>query len=109
MKKMTGILLFLITIFVFGQQNVDTPNKHALIIGNGNYTAITRLNNPVNDANDMETALKDLGFNVEKVLNGNLMQMENAVMNLRRRLSTSRNSYGFFFYAGHGVQSNGEN
>ena len=33
-----------------------TQQKYALVIGNGNYTGISRLNNPVNDANDMETA-----------------------------------------------------
>jgi tetratricopeptide (TPR) repeat protein len=50
-----------------------------------------------------------LGFTVEKIMNGNLEQMENAVSNLKRKLGGSSNSYGFFFYAGHGVQANGEN
>jgi len=104
MKK---ALLFLLVLSVcpalFAQQ------KHALVIGNANYTGISSLRNPVNDANDMETALRGLGFTVEKVLNGNLIQMETAIQNLKRRLDGSRNSYGFFFYAGHGVQSNGEN
>jgi tetratricopeptide (TPR) repeat protein len=98
-----GIALFAATA---GAQN---QQKYALVIGNGNYTGISKLNNPVNDAGDMETVLKGLGFTVEKVLNGNLDQMEKAIMDLSRRLSGSRNSYGFFFYAGHGVQSNGEN
>jgi hypothetical protein len=57
----------------------------------------------------METALRELGFTVDKVLNGNLEQMEDAVLNFTRRLSASRDTYGFFFYAGHGVQSSGEN
>ncbi|MCL2719954.1 MAG: SUMF1/EgtB/PvdO family nonheme iron enzyme [Treponema sp.] len=83
--------------------------KFALVIGNSNYTGISKLNNPVNDANDMEKALNELGFTVEKVLNGSLEQMENAILNLERRLGAARNSYGFFFYAGHGVQANGEN
>ncbi|MDR0501734.1 MAG: caspase family protein [Treponema sp.] len=77
-------------------QNVSAPQKYALVIGNGNYTGISRLNNPVNDANDMEAVLKGLGFIVEKVLNGNLDQMENAASNLIRRLGASRNVYGFF-------------
>ena len=104
MKKALFFLLILTTAAtLFAQQ------KHALVIGNSNYTGISRLNNPVNDANDMETALRALGFTVEKVLNGSLEQMETAVLNLKRRLGGSRNSYGFVFYAGHGVQSNGEN
>ena len=100
---------FLLSISAWGQQNVSAPLKYALVIGNGNYSNITRLNNPVNDANDMTDTLQSLGFTVEKVLNGNLDQMENAVTRLKNRLSASRNTYGFFFYAGHGVQSNGEN
>jgi len=86
-----------------------SQQKVALVIGNSNYTGISKLNNPVNDANDMEAALKTLGFTVDKVLNGNLDQMLTAVENFRRQLSSFRNTYGFFFYAGHGVQSNGEN
>ena len=104
MKK--ALLLFVVLLIapvLFAQQ------KYALVIGNANYTGISRLNNPINDANGMETALRNLGFTVEKVLDGNLEQMERAVQNLSRRLGASRNSYGFFFYAGHGVQANGEN
>jgi len=46
---------------------------------------------------------------VDKVLDGNLEQMEAAITRLKNRLSVSKNSYGFFFYAGHGVQSGGVN
>jgi hypothetical protein len=53
--------------------------------------------------------LQGLGFTVDKVLDGNLDQIETAVIRLKNRLSVTRNSYGFFFYAGHGVQSNGVN
>ena len=87
----------------------DAQYKYALVIGNGNYTGISRLNNPVNDANDMEAALRELGFSVEKVLDGSLTEMENAVMILKNKLSAARDSYGFLFYAGHGVQSGGVN
>jgi len=104
MKKIVIFLsIFLISSTLWAQQ------KFALVIGNNNYNGITPLKNPVNDANDMEAALKNLGFSVEKILDGNLEQMETGVNNLKRRLGSSRNTYGFFFYAGHGVQANGEN
>jgi len=83
--------------------------KYALVIGNGNYTSISRLRNSVNDANDMADALQSLGFIVDKVLDGDLNQMEAAVSRFRNRLSVSNNAYGFFFYAGHGVQASGIN
>jgi hypothetical protein len=103
-KKIALLLvLFLSVPLLYSQQ------KFALVIGNGNYTGISRLSNPVNDANDMEAALQELGFTVDKVLDGSLTEIENAVMILKNRLSMSSDSYGFLFYAGHGVQSNGVN
>jgi hypothetical protein len=95
------ILVFCLT--AYGQQ------KYALVIGNGNYTSLGRLRNPVNDAEDMAVVLNDLGFSVDIVLDGDLEKIENAVMRLKNRLSAARNSYGFLFFAGHGVQSGGAN
>ena len=102
-KAVVFLLVLLMGSGLWAQQ------KYALVIGNGAYTTITKLNNPVNDANDISATLEGLGFNVDKILNGSLEQMENAITRLKNRLSVSRDSYGFFFYAGHGVQSNGEN
>jgi hypothetical protein len=89
--------------------DAGTQAKYALVIGNGNYTALSKLRNPVNDAEDVAAALSELGFNVDKVLDGDLNTMESAIINLKYRLANSKNTYGFFFYAGHGVQSNGVN
>jgi hypothetical protein len=83
--------------------------KYALVIGNGAYASVAKLNNPVNDASDIKAALESLGFTVDMVVDGGLDQMESAAVRLRSRLSAERNSYGFFFYAGHAVQSAGEN
>ena len=105
MKKIAVFitLTFILAAALFAQQ------KFALVIGNGNYTSIGKLNNPVNDANDVSAVLQGLGFNVDKVLDASLDQMESSIMRLKNRLSVSKNSYGFLFYAGHGVQSGGEN
>jgi hypothetical protein len=102
--------LLLAALFLFlGGTAAYAQQKYALVIGNGAYTGITALRNPENDAADMKTALEELGWNVGLVRNGSLDQMEGAVGRLKNRLSVNRESYGFFFYAGHGVQSNGEN
>ena len=103
MKKLLAALFLFASVLAFGQQ------KHALVIGNSNYKGIPNLRNPVSDAKDMEAALKSLGFAVDVVLDGDLDQMERAVLNFQRRLGTSGNAYGFFYYAGHGMQSRGEN
>ena len=104
-------LVFVLTLLaaaLFAQQT-QASQKFALVIGNGNYSGLSKLANPVNDAEDVAAALQKLGFTVDKLLNGSLEQMESAVTRLRNRLSAAEDSYGFFFYAGHGVQSGGEN
>jgi len=107
MKKIAVfiIMMFFLAMGVFSQQ------KFALVIGNGAYTGsgMSKLANPVNDANDVSAALQGLGFTVDKILDANLDQMESAIVRLKNRLSVSNSSYGFFFYAGHGVQSGGVN
>jgi tetratricopeptide (TPR) repeat protein len=109
MKKTFSIIFIFIAAFSHAQQKIAQTQKFALVIGNGNYANTAKLNNPVNDANDMAAALQGLGFTVDKVVNGTQEQMVNAVMELKKRLGASKKSYGFLFYAGHGIQSNGEN
>ena len=48
---------------------VEQPQKFALVIGNGAYTNLTHLANPVNDANDIAAVLEHLGFTVDKIIN----------------------------------------
>ena len=106
-KKLLIIALIFIPFALFAQNN--EASKYALVIGNSNYARLSKLANPGNDAVDVSTALKSMGFTVDIVLNGQLDQMEEAITRLRNRLSVSKNSYGLFFYAGHGVQSAGDN
>ena len=112
-KCLCALFLFCFGLVLFAQQTEQAPEqsvqKFALVIGNSAYTNLTPLSNPVNDASDIALVLEHLGFTVDKVLNGTLEQMEDAVMRLKDRLNAAENGYGFFFYAGHGVQSGGEN
>jgi formylglycine-generating enzyme required for sulfatase activity len=104
MKKLALLLFAAVSL-----AGLSAQQKYALVIGNGAYTSVTRLNNPVNDANDVSAALRSLGFQVDLVLNGSLDQMENGTIRLKNRLSADAGAYGFFFYAGHGIQSGGQN
>jgi hypothetical protein len=104
MKK--AVLVFLILLALVP---VTAQQKYALVIGNGAYESISRLSNPVNDANDIKAALEGMGFQVDLLTNATLGRMEDAAVQLKNRLRNSPGSYGFFFYAGHGVQSRGQN
>jgi hypothetical protein len=82
--------------------------RTALVIGNGAYGAEGTLTNPPNDAVDIATALKALGFDEVRLLqNVNQQQMEDAINQFARQLR--QGGVGVFYYAGHGSQSGGEN
>ncbi len=85
--------------------------RYALVIGNANYKGdpnILPLRNPVNDARDMRKTLQDVGFEVIYRENAaSREEMMDAVQAFRDKLHPG--SVGVFYYAGHGVQVNGEN
>lgn len=78
----------------------------ALVIGNSAYQE-DPLANPVNDANDVAQALQELGFKVTLIQDKDLRGMEDAIEDFSRELR--QGGVGVFYYAGHGVQVNGEN
>ena len=67
-----SILLFAAVAGTAFAQNADQSNRYALVIGNANYDDLGRLKNPVNDATDMASALRSLGFNVDLLLDAEL-------------------------------------
>jgi hypothetical protein len=65
------------------------------------------LRNPANDARDMATMLRKLGFVVLSHENATKHTMEMAILEFGRRLAGG--GVGFFYYAGHGLQVRGHN
>lgn len=100
-------IAFLFSSLILLTANVYAQNRVALVIGNGDYLSFTRLDNPTNDANDMAKTLDYIGFDVIKVLNASHEEMEDALEQFESKLTP--NSMSVIFYAGHGVQSKGEN
>ncbi|MBP8131828.1 MAG: caspase family protein [Candidatus Hydrogenedentes bacterium] len=78
----------------------------ALVIGNSAYAA-SPLRNPVNDANAMAEALRACGFEVTVKTDCDLETMEKAVTAFGERIRGA--GAALFYYAGHGMQVNGEN
>jgi len=97
------------SLLLFSQDLSQTTERIALVIGNGDYEGMAKLANPVNDAEDLGDTLISLGFDVEVLTDGTLYGMEESILRFRDKLSRYPDSVGFFFYAGHGVQSGGEN
>jgi Caspase domain len=79
----------------------------ALVIGNAAYSAASTLANPVNDANDIAEKLRDFGFSVIEKSNCTRKEMDRAVKDFKATLAA--NDVALFFFAGHGMQIEGEN
>ena len=95
---------------LFGSSAAFAENRVALVIGQSAYKAVTPLPNPANDARAMAAMLADAGFEVQSA--SDLSQND-----LRAKLSEfaatvaarGKDTTSLVFYAGHGVQVDGEN
>lgn len=90
-------------------ENLVAPagRRVALVIGNSSYRYMPALPNPRNDAADVESALKGLGF--ETVLATDLDRSGmNAAMEKFSRLVPGAN-VAVVYYSGHGMQFEGKN
>lgn len=87
------------------------PVRIALVIGNSDYATITALRNPTGDARLIQRTLRDqLGFEVIYAENAKKADMERAIAKFGERLAeVGSDAVAIFYYAGHGVQSGGEN
>jgi hypothetical protein len=79
----------------------------ALVIGNGDYPTAGKLKNPTNDAQDLSAKLRTGGFDVTTVLNAQVAEMSKALKAFRA--AAKDGDVALFFFAGHGVQIEGEN
>jgi uncharacterized caspase-like protein len=112
------LLLISLTSSTFSQKDLRTANGYkqsngyvgvALLIGNSDYQFATKLNSPVNNANDLAKVLKELGFKILPVrANATLAEMETAIAEFERELAANT-GVGVFYYSGHGIQSKGLN
>ena len=82
-------------------------DRIALVIGNSRYPLIGTLKNPEHDARDIAAALRELNFKVTIKLNVDQEELEAAISQFGKRIK--KDSLGLFYYAGHGVQVNGNN
>jgi uncharacterized caspase-like protein len=92
------------------QRNRVVERRVALVIGNGAYQNANRLANAANDAGDVAVALRVLGFELvggRAHVDENADQMKRLIVDFGEMLSGG--GVGLFYYAGHGVQSQGHN
>lgn len=92
---------------ITGVKPVEEQIKVALVIGNESYTKSAKLENPINDANGIDSALTKIGFKVIKVLNADYSAMRKGLSEFSKQAKDA--DVALFYYAGHGLQVDGEN
>ena len=79
----------------------------ALVIGNSAYVSAAKLDNPINDAEDMAATLERLGFAVLKGTDLSKAGMDAIIRQFAEAMGGAK--AGLLFYAGHGLQVGGQN
>ncbi|MGA7805899.1 caspase family protein [Bradyrhizobium sp.] len=106
---------FFRTAFIAGAMFAGMPaafaeNRLALVIGESAYRAVTPLPNPANDAKAMAKLLSDAGFEVTSAADLSQKDMNQKIGDFAARIaSKGSDTVALVFYAGHGVQIDGEN
>lgn len=107
-NTVTSIIRILCVTMVFTSLSYEaSAKKVALIIGNDNYSGLTQLQNAQTDARGMDKTLRRLGFDTVLALNAGLRDIGKALGKFEKKLNNA--DVGLVFYAGHGIQANGEN
>jgi len=100
-KPFIVILIVLLISF-----SLSAASRYALVIGNGSYDG-AYLRNPVNDANAMASALRELDFTVIQKTDLTKKQMLDVIWDFEKKFTAD--DICLFYYSGHGVQVNGIN
>lgn len=91
-------------------QAAQAESRVALVIGNSAYQVNKPLNNPVNDAQAVSQMLNQAGFEVVMAFDLTRDIMKQTVEEFAARvLEKGNNTVAMVYYAGHGIQADGEN
>ncbi len=97
-------------VVLFGAQAALAENRLALVIGQSAYRSVPVLPNPANDAKAVSQFLTDAGFEVSTASDLSQDQMREQVGEFASRVAAKGpDTVALIFYAGHGLQIDGEN
>src|SRR5262245_27988673 len=100
----------LVTLALTATAAPAAENRIALVIGNSAYETVTALPNPANDAQAMADMLTAAGFDVISAPNLAQSEMRQAISNFADIVAgKGPDTVALLFYAGHGLQVDGEN
>ena len=95
---------------LLGAHSASAESRLALVIGQSAYKSVPALPNPINDAKAVSRMLTDSGFEVSIASDLSQSQIRDALSEFAGKVaSKGGDSIALVFYAGHGVQIDGEN
>ena len=83
----------------------NLPGAWPWVVGNGDYSSLTPLQNAVKDAQDVAGALEDVGFSVTTMKDLKRMELGWALTEFLDRVGPG--DVALFYFAGHGVEVDG--
>src|SRR5215210_5543796 len=107
-RILRAIAITTVSLLMVG--NALAENRIALVIGNSEYQNVARLINPVNDANAVTKVLEAADFEVQTLTDLTRLDMGRALSQFANKVGAKgKDSVALVFYAGHGLQIEGEN
>src|ERR1700688_3324522 len=95
---------------LWGTQAAVAENRIALVIGQSNYRAVVALPNPANDAKAVSQLLGEAGFEVLGAADLSQSEMREKISDFAAQVAAKGpDTVALVFYAGHGLQIDGEN
>ncbi len=91
----------------YTQIDAEKKTGLALVLANNDYQNSTNLAMAISDGEEIVTALKEVGFDIEIGFNLNKADMLDAIIAFADKLP--QYEYAMVYYSGHGVQFGGEN
>lgn len=108
MLRFATLILLLLAWPALASERVAVETERvALVIGMSRYTHIVTLDNTVNDARLIAKTLDDIGFEVTLVTDAGYQDLRRAMDSFAFRSETA--DLALIYFAGHGVEVQGEN
>lgn len=95
---------------MLGTQTALAESRVALVIGQSSYRGVPALPNPANDAKAVEKLLGEAGFEVTAANDLTQTELRQMVGDFAAKIAAKgSDTVALMFYAGHGIQVDGEN
>jgi caspase domain-containing protein len=110
MFRQAMLKLMISAAVLLGAQSAFAESRLALVIGQSAYRSVPALPNPANDARAVTQLLTDSGFEVSTASDLSQSQMRETVSEFAGKVAAKgADTVALVFYAGHGLQIDGEN